>query len=71
LSCADKLAVLTGRLVTNLAVRTGVVGSEKRTDNELAGLDGGDPAADLLNDATVLVPHRGGLGDRLDAALWP
>ena len=45
-------------LVADSAVWTGVVGGEERTDDELAGLDGCDRAADLLDDAAVLVPHR-------------
>src|SRR5439155_16488839 len=59
------------RLVAGLAVGTGVVGGEERADDELAGLDRGDRAADLLDDAAVLVPHRFRLGDRIDAAVVP
>src|SRR5207245_5171862 len=67
---ADELGVLARRLISDLTVRAGVVGGEERSDDELTGLDGGDCAADLLNDAAVLVPHRGRLGDRLDATVW-
>ena len=35
------------------------------------GLIDRDRAADLLDDAAVLVPHRRRLGDRLDAAIGP
>ena len=41
----------------------GVVVGEARPDDELAGLDGGDDAGDLFDDADVLVVHRGGLGE--------
>src|SRR5207237_9596506 len=58
-------------LVTSLAIRTGVVGGEKRADDELAGLDRTDLAADLLHDAAVFVAHRFGLGDRINAAVVP
>jgi hypothetical protein len=47
------------------------VGGEERADDELAGLDGGDVVADLLDDADVLVPDRGGAVDLLDAAVGP
>jgi len=63
--------VLAGRLISDLTVGTGVVGREERTDDELAGLDGGDCAADLLDNAAVLVSHRRRLGNRIDAAVWP
>jgi hypothetical protein len=33
----------------------GVVASEKRTDDELAGLDGGDFSANLLDDTDILM----------------
>src|SRR5207244_8271613 len=68
---ADDLLVFAGSLITGLAVGTGVVGGKERTDYKLARFDGGDSAADLLNDAAVLVPHWGRLGDRIDAAVWP
>src|SRR6266849_10707768 len=71
LRSADKLAVLTGRLVASMTVGTGVIGGEERTDDELARLDRGDGAADLLNNAAVLVPHWGGLENRVDSAVWP
>src|SRR5206468_3069584 len=54
-----------------LAVGAGVVGRGERADDELAGLDRGDRPADLLDDAAVLVPHRGRLGDRVGAAVGP
>src|SRR6266550_626985 len=54
------LAIHARRLVTGLAMRTGVVGSGKRADDELAWLDRPDRAADLLDDAAVFVTHRRG-----------
>src|SRR5207253_9020676 len=71
LRTAHELGVLAGRLISDPAVGTGVVGREERTDHELAGLDGDDLAADLLNGAAVLVAHRGWLGDRIGTAVWP
>src|SRR6266567_9086585 len=63
--------LLAGRLVSDLASGTRVVGREERTDHELTALDRLDGASDLLDDAAVLVPHRGWLSSRLDAAIRP
>src|SRR5207249_7920465 len=71
LRSADELLVLTGRLIADLAVGTGVVGGEERTDDELAGFHRGDRATHLLDDAAILVPHGGRRGDRADASVWP
>src|SRR6266849_982799 len=71
LSASNELAVVAGRLVSNLTGGTGVVGREKRTDHELTWLNGFHLASDLLDDAAVLVPHRGWLGDWLDATIRP
>jgi hypothetical protein len=49
-----------GALVAGLAELAGVVGGEERADHELAGPDGGDLAADLLDDADVLMPITDG-----------
>ena len=57
---ADRLAVDAGALVAGLADLTGVVRGEERPDHELARPDGGDLAADLLDDADVLVAHHHG-----------
>ena len=46
------------RLVAVPAVRAHVVGREERPDHELAGLERRDTAADLLDDAAVLMAHR-------------
>jgi hypothetical protein len=43
-------------LITDVAVGTGVVGSEERSDDNLARLDERDCAADILDDTAVLVP---------------
>src|SRR5205823_6105582 len=53
------------------AIGAGVVAGHEAADHELAGLDGGDGAADLLDDAAVLVTDRPGLSDRIDAAVGP
>ena len=63
--------MLAGRLVSDMAVGTGVVGREERTDDELTALDRLDGASDLLDDAAVLVSHWGGLSSRLNAAIRP
>src|SRR5438128_2756297 len=63
--------MLAGRLVSALAVGTGIIGGEEGTDDKLARLDRGDRATDLLDDAAVLVSHRCRLIDRLDAPVWP
>src|SRR5262249_48484792 len=67
----DQLGVHAAGLVAGLADLAGVVAGEERADDELPGLDGVDVAADLLDDADVLVPHRGWPVDRLDAAVGP
>src|SRR5947208_13164027 len=71
LRTADELAMLAGGVVAGLAVGTRVVRGEERTDDELARLDLRDGAADLLDDAAVLVPYGGRLGDLVDAAIVP
>ena len=58
-------------LVAGLADLAGVVGGEEGADDEVAGLDGRDLAADLLDDADVLVAHRRRPVDGLDAAVGP
>jgi hypothetical protein len=58
-------------LVAGAADLAGVVGGEERADDELAGPDRADLAADLLDDADVLVAHRRGPVDGLDAAVGP
>src|SRR5919206_3441233 len=60
-----------GRLVAGPADLAGVVRREERADDELARLDQAHLAADLLDDADVLVAHRGRPVDRLDAAVGP
>src|SRR5215217_8163220 len=53
------------------AVRARVVGGGERADDELARLDRPHGAADLLYDAAVFVPHRGGPVDGLEPAIRP
>src|SRR5206468_7066185 len=71
LRATDELGVLAAGLVAGLAVGTSVVGSEERSDDELAGLDRGDRAADLFDDAAILMAHRGRLGHRVGAPVGP
>src|SRR5207249_3897095 len=71
LSATAELPVLAGGLGVDPATGAGIVRGEERADDELAGLDRGDPAADLLNDAIVLVAHRGRLRDRFSATVRP
>src|SRR5215213_1098934 len=59
------------RLVAGPADLAGVVGGEERADDELARLDQTYLVAHLLDDADVLMAHRGRLVDRLDAAVGP
>src|SRR5258708_6244398 len=54
-----------------MAVRTGVVRSEERSDDELSWLDRFDRAAALLDDAAVFMPHWSRSGDGVDAAVGP
>jgi hypothetical protein len=65
---ADVLAVGVHALGAD---RTGVVAVQEAADDEVAGRHGGHGIADLLEDADVLVPHRGSRGDLLDAAVAP
>ncbi len=58
-------------LVPGPADFAGVVGGEERADHELSRPHGANVAADLLNDADVLVTHRGRPVDRFDAAVRP
>src|SRR5581483_10841173 len=67
LRAADEFGVLAAGLISRSTVGTGVVGCEERADHELTGFDRAHFAADLLDDATVLVPHRCGRGDRVCA----
>src|SRR6267378_3948678 len=67
----NKLGMLAGRLVSDMAVGTGIVGREERTDDELAGFNRFDRAPYFLHDAAILVPHWGGLSSRLNATIPP
>jgi hypothetical protein len=68
---ADRLGVHAPGLVPGAADLAGVVGGEERADDELAGRQGEDLAAHLLDDADVLVPHRPRPVDLLHAAVGP
>src|SRR5829696_684722 len=68
---ATGLPLDAGRLVAGPADLAGVVGGEERADDELAGLDQTYLAADLLDDADVLVAHRCRPVDRLEVAVGP
>ena len=67
----DELAVHARRLVAVPAVGARVVGRGERADDELPRLDRPHGAADLLDDAAVFVPHRGGPVDGLEPAIRP
>src|SRR5579872_3430657 len=58
-------------LISSAADGTCVIRSEERAHDELTGLDPSDPATDLLDDATVLVPHRRRLATPTDATVRP
>src|ERR1700733_5592455 len=68
---ADQLRVHAAALVAGQADLARVVRREERADDELARLDGPDVAADLFDDADVLVSDRVRRGDRVDAAPAP
>ncbi len=68
---SDEFGVDAAGLVAGLADLAGVVGGEERADDELAGRERAHVAADFLDDADVLVPHRRGTVHRLDAAVGP
>src|SRR5919206_407498 len=65
------LAVDAGRLVAGPADLAGVVRREERADDELARLGQTYLAADLLDDADVLVAHRCRLRHRVGPAVGP
>src|SRR5436190_7158561 len=67
----DWRLLLAGRLVAVRAVRTRVVAGEEGSDDELALPNGPDRAADLLDDAAVLVAHRRRLLHHVGAAIRP
>src|SRR5229473_2737476 len=50
-STGDEFPLLARALIAVVTMRTGVVGREERSDDELAGFDRPDRAADLLHDA--------------------
>jgi hypothetical protein len=68
---ADGLPVDARALITGPADLAGVVRGEERADHELTWLDRADAPADFLDDAGVLVTHRGGPVDLLDAPVGP
>src|SRR5436309_1929334 len=63
--------MLAGRLIAILTMGTGVVRRGERTDHELPRPDSLHRAADLLDDAAILVPHRGWLRNWVRAAVGP
>src|ERR671916_694888 len=68
---APKQPVDAGRLVAGPADLAGAVRREERADDELVRLDQTHLAADLLDDADVLVAHRCRLRHRVGAAVGP
>jgi hypothetical protein len=68
---AHDLAVDTGALVAGPADLARVVRGEERADHELTGLDRADGAADLLDDAHILVTYRGRSVHGFDTAVGP
>src|SRR6266852_2624784 len=71
LGSAYEFSLLAGGRITKVAVRARVVRSKEGADDELAWFNNLDPAAYLLNDAAVLVPHRCRLVYGADAAIAP
>ncbi len=68
---ADVLGVHAAGLVAGEADLAGVVGGEERADHELAGADVADVAADLFDDAAVLVAHQDGAREWLETSVGP
>jgi hypothetical protein len=66
----DELAVDEARRIPGPADLTGAVGDHERADDEVARLDRLDVAADLFDDADVLVAHGGVVGG-FDSAVGP
>src|SRR5271166_5457195 len=58
LRACHEFALLARRLKAKAAMRTGVVGQAERSDDELSRMDGFYRAADLFDDAAILVAHR-------------
>src|SRR5439155_9672044 len=52
-------------------MRTGIVGGEERADDELSRLNRLDRAADLFDEAAILVSHRCQPGRGLQATIRP
>src|SRR5437879_2138161 len=71
LRAAHELSLLAGGLIAGAAVRTRIVGCEERADDELAGSERPDSAADLFDDAAIFMSHRRRLSDGLKAAIGP
>src|SRR5713101_1694527 len=71
LGSAYEFSLLAGGLIAKVAVRACIVRSKERADDELAWFNSLDLAAELLNDAAVLVPHRCGLVYGANAAIAP
>jgi hypothetical protein len=71
LCAADELPVHAGGLVAGAADLARVVAGEEAADDELPRLHGADVAADLLDDADILVTHADGPVVGLDAAVGP
>src|SRR5438128_2223872 len=63
--------MLAGRLIAVLTIGTSVVRRGEGADHKLSRLDGLHRAANFLDNAAVLVPHRRRLGNRVDSAVWP
>jgi hypothetical protein len=67
----DPFPVCARCLEARAAMRARVVGRGKRPDHELAALDRRDRAADVLDDATVLVAHRTRTGRSIQPTVGP
>src|SRR5438552_3913323 len=63
--------MLAGRLIAVLTIGTSVVRRGEGADHKLSRLDGLHRAANVLDNAAVLVPHRRRLGNRVNSAVWP
>ncbi len=71
MGAAYEFSLLAGGLIAKVTVSACIVRRKKGADDELARFNSLNSAADLLNDAAVLMPHRCRLVYGADAAIAP
>src|SRR6266566_2072765 len=68
---ANPLAMLTGRLIAELTVWTSIVRRGERTDHKLSRFNVLHRAANILDNAAILVSHRSRLRNRVNSPVGP